>query len=62
MLKMTLTHISVVIHAIEWLAKHEGVYPDYVMLLQPTTPFRTSDDIDAAIELSSSMKPMLLLV
>lgn len=28
------------------------LHPDYLLLLQPTTPFRTSDDIDRAVELA----------
>jgi len=42
-------HISVVEHAIHWLAQHGQEEPEYVMLLQPTSPLRTSEDIDAAI-------------
>ncbi len=45
-------HIDVLVHAIEWLMKKENYYPDYVLLLQPTSPLRTADDIDAAITLS----------
>lgn len=44
-------HIDVMIHAVEWLAEHEDYYPDSVMLLQPTSPLRTSEDIERAIEL-----------
>jgi CMP-N-acetylneuraminic acid synthetase len=40
-----------VIHAVEWLERHEGYEPDIVMSLQPTSPFRTATDIDAAISL-----------
>jgi len=45
-------HIPVVIHAVEWLMKEEGYHPDYVMLLQPTSPLRESQDIDAAVALA----------
>jgi len=45
-------HIDVVIHALEWLKENQGYVPDYVMLLQPTSPFRTSKDISAAIEIA----------
>lgn len=45
-------HLSVVEHALGWLAEHDGVEPDYVMLLQPTSPLRTSGDIDACITLA----------
>lgn len=42
-------HVAVVEHALNWLEQHEGVEPDYVMLLQPTSPLRTADDIDACV-------------
>jgi CMP-N-acetylneuraminic acid synthetase len=32
--------------------ENEGYYPDYVMLLQPTSPLRTDKDIKAAIDLA----------
>lgn len=39
--------IDVVLHALDCLAS----VPDVVVLLQPTTPFRTSDDINGSIRL-----------
>lgn len=42
--------IDVVLHALDALEGEDGPY-DAVMLLQPTSPFRTVDDIDAAIAL-----------
>ena len=50
------SHISVVVHAIKWLADNEGYRPDYVMLLQPTSPFRTSKDIDEAAKLAEERR------
>tara|TARA_B110000008_G_scaffold275396_1_gene312774 strand:+ start:3898 stop:4611 length:714 start_codon:yes stop_codon:yes gene_type:complete len=45
------TKISeVLIHAIEWYKVENQLYPDNILLLQPTSPFRTSRDIDCAIE------------
>ncbi|MFB1049903.1 cytidylyltransferase domain-containing protein [Paraliobacillus sp. JSM ZJ581] len=41
--------IDVVIHAIEAL-NNIGDYYDYVVLLQPTQPLRTTEDIDLSIE------------
>lgn len=41
--------IDVAVHALETIADTDTY--DAVMLLQPTTPFRTTADIDAAIEL-----------
>jgi CMP-N-acetylneuraminic acid synthetase len=40
---------DVVIHVLDWLKVHDNYEPDAVVLLQPTCPFRTADDIDAAI-------------
>lgn len=37
------------IHALEWLAANEGYRPQYLMTLQPTSPFRTAEDIQAAV-------------
>lgn len=45
------SHISVVLHAIQWLKEKEHCRPDYIMLLQPTSPLRTVEDIQAAIKL-----------
>jgi len=42
-------HILVVEHAIHWLEEVEGTRPDYVLLLQPTSPLRTAEDIDGVI-------------
>jgi len=44
-------HIPVLVHAIEWLESHGEDRPDYVLLLQPTSPLRSSKDIDNAIKL-----------
>lgn len=41
--------IPVIQHAIEFQAWLGKTY-DYVMILQPTSPFRTADDIDACIQ------------
>jgi CMP-N,N'-diacetyllegionaminic acid synthase len=46
------SHISVVLHAIQWLKEKEGFCPDYIMLLQPTSPFRTAEDIMKIIQLA----------
>lgn len=42
--------IAPVLHALTWLEKEEGFAPGYVVLLQPTSPLRNTDDIDRAIE------------
>lgn len=41
---------SVVQHAVNWLEVHESWSPDFIVLLQPTTPFRKSAHIDAALD------------
>jgi CMP-N-acetylneuraminic acid synthetase len=43
------TSMDVCMHVLTELATAENYYPDYVMLLQPTSPFRTAADIDGAI-------------
>lgn len=45
-------HIDVVLHALDWLAEHDGTTPEYVVLLQPTSPLRLAEDIDAAVALA----------
>ena len=41
-----------ILHAVEWLEENEKYVPDLVMCLQPTSPLRSAEDIDAAIELA----------
>ncbi len=43
--------LAAVLHAVRWLDDHEGYRPDVVVNLQPTSPLRTSSDIDAAMAL-----------
>jgi CMP-N-acetylneuraminic acid synthetase len=45
-------HISVVLHTIHWLEEQECFCPDYIMLLQPTSPFSTSEDMQNVIQLA----------
>jgi CMP-N,N'-diacetyllegionaminic acid synthase len=45
------TSIEVVQHALKWLKEHDNEEYDYVMILQPTSPLRTTEDIDACIKL-----------
>ncbi len=40
-----------VVHLLTELKKSEGYEPDYVVLLQPTNPMRTSDDVEKALSL-----------
>lgn len=45
-------HADVVLHAIEWMRDHAGYLPDYLVLLQPTSPLRIAADIDSAVEIA----------
>ena len=47
-------HILSSEHALMWLKEHEGYLPEWVMLLQPTSPFRSASDIRASIKLGKS--------
>lgn len=38
-----------IIHALKWLNDNEGYQPDYIVLLQPTSPLRRGEDIDKAM-------------
>ena len=46
------TSFPVVVHAIQWLDIHEGYKPDYVLLLQPTSPLRNASDIRKAVTIA----------
>lgn len=41
-----------ILHAVEWFERSEDYRPEYVIMLQPTSPLRTSEDIEAAIHLA----------
>ena len=41
-----------IIHATQWLIDHEDYLADFVVCLQPTSPFRSGEDIDQAIDLA----------
>lgn len=43
--------IAPVLHGLRWLAEHQSYHAQFVMLLQPTSPLRTAEDINAAVEL-----------
>lgn len=45
--------IDVVLHALKFLEEKDGYRPDYVVLLQPTSPLRRSVHIDEAINIMS---------
>lgn len=43
------TSIDAIIHALDFLKDKEQYTPDYIILLQPTSPLRTTESIDDAI-------------
>jgi CMP-N-acetylneuraminic acid synthetase len=44
------SHVDVVLHAIDFLEEQEQFLADYVVMLQPTSPFRIAEDIDGSIQ------------
>lgn len=47
-------HLPVIQHAAAWMRDEAGYAADAVMVLQPTSPLRTRDDINAAVALLES--------
>jgi len=45
------TELQAFEHALGWLQENEGYVPDLIVKLFPTTPFRTTESIDKAVEL-----------
>jgi len=43
------TDLPVFLHALDWLAAHEGYVPDVVVQLRPTSPLRPPGLVDAAL-------------
>ncbi len=43
-------HVPVMQHAINFMEKKLGVTFDYAVILQPTSPFRTAEDIDGTLK------------
>lgn len=46
--------LAVVQHAVRFVEARDNVRMDWVLLLQPTSPLRTSGDIEAAIDLAAA--------
>ena len=42
----------VLTHALLWFEENENYSPDYILLLQPTSPMRTAEDIKSSIKLA----------
>ncbi len=47
----TVTDFPVFVHALKWLLENENYKPDIIVQLRPTSPLRTTEHIDSAIEL-----------
>lgn len=43
------TEMEFLEHALDWLREYEGYEPELIVLLYPTSPFRKTESIDAAI-------------
>jgi len=46
----TSSMIDVLIHSLKWFKKNYNHYPENIVLLQPTSPFRNGYDIDLCID------------
>ena len=46
--------IAPVLHALTWLEVEENYRPECIVMLQPTSPLRTAEDVDAAVELATA--------
>lgn len=57
----TASTINVIFHAIDWFREHEDYRPGYVLLLQPTSPLRTREDIDGAIQMLMDKKALAIV-
>ena len=44
--------ILALVNAVETLREKEGYRPDYILLLQPNVPFRTTEDMDNVIKMA----------
>lgn len=46
----TAGHLEVMQHAIQFMEQSRGITYDYIVILQPTSPFRLAEDIDNTLE------------
>lgn len=47
----TATSTDVIKHCLDFLEKEQGFFPETLVLLQPTSPFRSAEDIEKALTL-----------
>jgi CMP-N,N'-diacetyllegionaminic acid synthase len=50
------SHIATVRHSLEWLDQNKKYRPEWVLLLQPTSPLRTAEDICEAVDLARTKR------
>ncbi|MEN8224428.1 MAG: acylneuraminate cytidylyltransferase family protein [Bacteroidota bacterium] len=43
--------LPVILHALEWLEDNENYHPDKILLLRPTTPFKTNNIINNCVDI-----------
>ena len=44
--------VAPIVHAARWLAENSSSPPEYIMMLQPTSPFCSTEDLQSAINLA----------
>ncbi len=54
--------VAVALHMLDWLEQNGDSLPDWVMVLQPTSPLRTADDINNTVEMTRSGAPSVASV
>jgi CMP-N,N'-diacetyllegionaminic acid synthase len=52
---------EVILHAMEWMEKHEGQSYDAIMLLEPASPFATADYFDRAVTMMQEKEANLVV-
>lgn len=55
------SHLDVVFHALDWLLQNEGRSYDSVILLQPTSPFRSARHLEESYQLYQQAKARSLV-
>ena len=53
---------DVILHAVDYYRNHEGMTVDQIVLLQPTSPFRTAEHLQEALGLFSASVDMVVSV
>ncbi len=48
----TSPHLPVLLHALAWIDEHDSQRYDDILLLQPTSPLRATDDIERAVQIA----------